>query len=240
MPIETGAHTGELKNLLPASLLVRCSAMAVDLCLTVAACALALALMSMATPADSAAAKLPILLILIAACVYIGWGRMRLASAGRGVFRLQVARLAEPSARPGRPLTVHRDVQPVHSTRAVGTAFIIMASCALLTTLALTQVLSTTTVFSAVKLHAQSAQPFAARYGAPPTLSTLPTAVLIGEQRAYVQVGAKWGEQSGLLDYYLIRREGRWQVRSFEHARERLLARYALTAPEKDIPTPPQ
>jgi hypothetical protein len=240
MNTESNVETGEVKNLIPASLLMRCSALAVDLCLTVSVCTLGFALMSMATPADSPAAKLPILLILVAACVYVGWGRMRYVSLGRELFRLQIAHMAEPSARPARPLTVHRDAQPVYGTRAVAIAATVITTCVLLTTMALTQVLSSTTVFAAVQAYTQSTRPFEAQYDTPPVLSGLPTALLIGDRRAYVQVGANWGERSQLLDYYLIRRNGQWQVQAVHQARERLFMKYTLKAHKEDIPPLPQ
>jgi len=240
MNTESNAESGEVKNLLPASLLMRCSALAVDLCLTVCVSTLGFALMSMATPADSPAAKLPILLILVAAFVYVGWGRMRYGSLGRELFRLQLAYMAEPSARPARPLTVHRDAKPVYGTRAVAIAATVITTCVLLTTMALTQVLNTTTVFAAVKAHTQSTRPFEAQYGAAPMLSSLPTALLIGERRAYVQVDANWGERSELLDYYLIRRNRQWQVLAVHKAHERLFMKYTLKAHEDDIPPLPQ
>ena len=116
----------------------------------------------------------------------------------------------------------------------------IITSCALLTALSLIQVLDSTSVFKAVKAHTASTQPFAAQYGVPPALSRLPSALLIGERSAFVQVSASWGERTQSLDYYLLRSDGQWQVQAVQPAREHLLAKYMLQAPEKDIPQAPQ
>ena len=230
------ARMGELKNMLPATLLVRFSAIALDLCVVATVCTLAFALMSITTPADVPAAQMPILLILLAAGVYIGWGRNRFASVGRALFKLQVARVAGPGGLPGRMVTVQADAQPLNGGRALGIAIGVMTCCATIATLALTQVLGSTTVFATVTLHAQSSPPFAQQHRAPPVLASLPNALLIGEQRAYVQIAVNWADKAGLLDYYLLRREGRWQVQAVEHAREPLFARYTLKTRDEDIP----
>ena len=238
MNLDANARMGEQKNMMPATLLVRFSAIALDLCVTATVCTLAFALLSFATPADAPAAKMPILLILVAATVYIGWGRNRFASVGRILFKLQLVRVEGPTGLPGRMVTVQVDGQALHGGRVMAVALGVMGCCAIVAVLALIQVLSTTTVFNTVKLHAKAKPPFAQQHRAPPVLVNMPSALLIGERRAYVQIGVNWAEQSGLLDYFLVRREGRWRVQAVEHARTPLFARYTLKTRDEDIPIP--
>jgi hypothetical protein len=207
-----------------------------DLCVTATVCTLAFALLSFATPADSPAAKMPILLILVTATIYIGWGRNRFASMGRILFKLQLVRVNGPNGLPGRMVTVRIDGQALHGGRVMGVALGVMTCCAIIAAVALIQVLSTTTVFNTVKLHAKALPPFAQQHRAPPVLASVPNALLIGERRAYVQIGVKWAEQRGLLDYFLVRREGRWRVQVVEHAHTPLFARYTLKTRDDDIP----
>jgi hypothetical protein len=240
MNTQPRAQTGDQNNMLPATLLVRFSAIAVDLCITATACTLGFALLSFATPADSAAAKAPIVLILAAGCIYFGWGRNRFASIGRTLFKLQVVHVTGLSGLPGRMVTVQTEGRAVYGGRVMSIALGVMVSCAMLTVLALLQVLGSTTVFSTLKRHAQSSPPFAEQYRSAPVLASIPNSLLIGERRAYVQIAATWGEHAGLLDYYLIRREGRWRVDAVHQASEPLLARYTLKTRDEDIPQAPR
>lgn len=240
MPPESDAQAAESKNFLPASLLVRSSALAIDLCVMVAACTAGFALLSLFMPADLPAAKVPIFLILLAACVYVGWGRNRFASLGRNLFGLELVRGNELGAPLARPLTVHKNTQALYGPRVAVITVVVVTLCMLIGAVSLTRVLATTTVFNTVSQHAQFKRPFEAKYGAAPSLSRLPSALLIGERHAYAQVNVTWGEQSGLLDYFLVRHEGRWKVKAVSESQDRALARYSLKAREEDVPRAPQ
>ena len=228
--IESHAH---------APLLIRATAIAVDLCLAVAVASAACALISLLTPLDTAAAKLPMLVVVVAVVVYLAWGRNRYPSIGRSLHGLMLFRPTGPIAGiRGRPITVYIDAIPNAGNRPLELSILVIVGGSVLAALALAQSLASTQVFQLVEAHAQTAQPFQARYGAPIELSPLPRALLIGKQRAYAQVSAKWGEKQALLDFFL-KREGRaWRIEQVSEGLPGRFANYALATPDDEVPSP--
>ena len=228
--IESHAH---------APLLIRATAIAVDLCLAVAAASAACALISLITPLDTAAAKLPMLVVVVAVVVYLAWGRNRYPSIGRSLHGLMLFRPTGPIAGiRGRPITVYIDAIPNASNRPLELSILMIVGGSVMAALALAQSLASTQVFQLVEAHAETVQPFQARYGAPIELSPLPRALLIGKQRAYAQVSAKWGETQALLDFFLKREGGAWRIEQVSEGLPGRFANYALATPDDEVPSP--
>ncbi|NKC14538.1 MAG: hypothetical protein GKR94_20860 [Gammaproteobacteria bacterium] len=219
-----------------ASLLVRCVALAVDIFMALAVASAGFALVALVVPADSAGAKFPIFIITIAAFVYLAVWRMRWLSAGRYLFKLRATRLDGPAGMPGKTLTVHTRV--IAPLRPIALAVALSAFACILSVAALSQVLISTKVFQRVVRHTSEATPLSADYGAVPFLSPLPSALLIGDRRAYVRIGATWGARSGVLEFFLRRERRGWRVVAVHESRKRQFLRYALAIAEVDIPTP--
>jgi hypothetical protein len=223
-----------------APLLVRTTAIAVDLCISVAFGSIAYALISLYAPLDTAAAKMPMLVVIVGVVIYLAWGRNRFHSVGRSLHALMLFRPEGriPGIR-GRPLTVYIAAEPEVSNKPLVLSILVIVAMSILAALALAQALSSTRVFQVVQLHAESAQPFQKRYGARLTLSPLPRALLIGEQKAYAQVSASWGDTQRLLDFHLSRVSGAWQVVSVAEGVPGRFANYALAAPDDEMPPVP-
>lgn len=224
-----------------ASMLRKGTAIAVDLSLAVAIASVCFGIVSWFTPLDDAAAKAPIGVIVVVAMIYLVWGRDRFYSPGRKIFRLQLARL--PGNVPGllgRSVSVHIDFEPPDDKRPTAFSICLIAAMTIAAGVALAAGLSSTHIFRAVQEYAAAQPSLAARGGRIPELASLPRALLIGKERGFVQVSARWGEEVDVLDFYLTRKQRRWTVVAVEPTKLRQLANYSLGAAPDDIPAMPR
>ena len=236
-----------------ASLLRRGAALAVDLCFSVCGAALALDVLSFLVPLDEERAALPILAVVGALAAYVLWFRDRGASRsggapwyglspGRRLLRLALVPAAGPR-RFVRPVTVTMAEAPGAASETVRTlrAVLLGVAASLVAVFLLGHAVSRTTVFLAVQGYAHDARPFVEeRGGGAPRLATIPSSLLIGRSRAYVRVDAEWeGNDSGdSLEFFLERGDGAWQVVETRIGEPAFLRKYALSAPDADVPAP--
>ena len=223
-----------------ATMLRKGTAIAVDLSLAVAAASIAFGLISWFVPLDDPGARAPIGVVVAVAMVYLVWGRDRFFSPGRKIFRLQLARL--PGNAPGllgRSTSVHIDPVPPDDSRPTAFSLCLIGVMTAAAAVAMAAGLSSTHIFKAVQDSASAQPSLAARAGRLPELASLPRALLIGKERGYVQVGAKWGDEQDVLDFFLARERNQWRVVAVQPAKERVLANYSLGATPADIPAAP-
>ena len=224
-----------------ASMLRKGTAIAVDLSLAVAVASVGFGLVSWFVPLDDPGAKAPIGAIVAVAMIYLVWGRDRFYSPGRNIFRLQLARL--PGNVPGllgRSVSVHIDAEPPDDKRPTALSICLIAAMTIAAGVALSVGLSTTHIFRAVQEHVVTQPSLASREGRLPELASLPRALLIGKQRGFVQVSARWGEDADVLDFFLERGPRRWRVIAVEPTKSRQLGNYSLGAAPDDMPTFPR
>ena len=223
-----------------ASLLRRGTGIAVDLCLAVGVGALAFYAISLAVPLDSSSAKFPISAVMLLVIAYVAVGRNALISPGRQLLRLRLARLPGPvPGLYGKAVTVHVDPEPKDEATQTTRACLAVALSTVLTILCLGAALQTTTVFQAVERHTQQTEPLKAKYGSPPSLSTIPRTLLIAPTSGYIQVSANWGEQRGVLEFFLSREpRGRWQIDLVRETEPHSFGNYSLGTAESEIPKP--
>ena len=224
-----------------ATMLRKGTAIAVDLSLAVTIASMCFGLVSWFVPLDDPAAKAPIGVIIAVAMIYLVWGRDRFYSPGRNIFRLQLARL--PGVVPGllgRSVSVHIDAEPPDDKRPTAFSICLIAAMTIAAGVALAAGLSTTHIFRAVQEHAVAQPSLASRGGRLPELASLPRALLIGKERGYVQVSARWGDEVDVLDFFLTRDKRRWQVVAVEPTKSRQLANYSLGAAPADMPPVPR
>ena len=236
-----------------ASLLRRGAALAVDLCFAVFGAALALDAISFLVPLDTERAVPSILAVAGGLAVYVVWLRDRGASRpggglryglslGRRLLRLALVPVAGPR-RLARPVTVVEAAGGADTMRTLRAVLLGVASS--LAALALLgHAVSRTTVFLEVRSYSDQARPFAAERGGTPRLAAIPSSLLVGRSRAWVRVDAQWeGEGAGAgsgdpIEFFLERAKGRWQVVEARIGEPAFLRKYALSAPDSDIPTP--
>ena len=228
-------------QLLPiASIIRRGAAISVDLCMAVAVGAFGFYIISLFTPLDTPPAKVPIGLVMCVVVLFMAIGRNRFQSPGRLIFRLKLTRL--PGQVPGlygRSITVHVDPEPTDEGKKTTTACLVVTLCTLLAIYTLSAALHTTTVFQTVVKHVERQQPFAAERGTRPILSSVPRALLIAPQRAYVQIGATWGEHRGVLEYFLVREGREWAIELVRETEPTMIGNYSLSISPSEIPALP-
>ena len=223
-----------------ASMLRRCTAIAVDLCLAVGVGSVAFYLISLVVPLDSSSAKFPISAVMLLVIAYVGIGRNRFVSPGRHLFRLRLARLPGPvPGLYGKSITVHLDPEPKEDASQTTRACVAVGLSTVLAILSLSAALQTTTVYKAVVRHTEEVKPLGAERGVNPELSSVPRALLIGQTRAYAQFTAYWGQRQGVLEYFLSRaRGGRWEIEVVRETEPHSFGNYSLGISEKEIPRP--
>jgi hypothetical protein len=224
-----------------APMLTRGTAVAVDLCLIVAAGTAGFALISWFTPLDSEAASTPILCVMVVAVIYLVWGRNILFSAGRKMLGLKFQFVGAhiPGAH-GRALIVFKNPNAELDSKVTGQIIVVMLASALASGLSLGQAVSSTAVFSLVKQAAEDRSALPKKYGRDSELASFPRALLIGKKRAFVQVGIVRSDQHELLDFYLARQADRtWRVEAVRESSVAKFFDYALYTPDKEIPKRP-
>ena len=225
--------------MLIASMLRKGTAVAIDLGLIVAFASMCLGVISWFIPLDDAKAKLPISTVVFAATFYVVVGRNRWYSAGRRILRLRLVPLPGRAASFfNKAISVHIDPKPPEDNSALAFALCLIGISTGMALLSLAAALATTHIFKTVQEHA-AAQPSALlRNGLGPDLSPLPRALLISPYKGYVQVGASWGTETDVLDFYLSRRSSkeRWVVTGVKVAESRILGDYSLGAIATDVP----
>jgi hypothetical protein len=223
-----------------ATLLRRGTSIAVDLCLAVGVGALGFYVISLIVPLDSSSAKIPISGVMLLVMAYLAIGRNQWTSPGRKLLRLRLARLPGPVAGLfGKSVTVHMDPVPMDETAQTTRACIAVGLSTVLTILSLSAALQTTTVFQVVTRYTAEKLPQAAIHGAEPRLSSVPRALLIGQNRAYAQITAHWGDTQGVLEFFLRRvRGGPWQVEVARETEPNMIGHYSLGISEDEIPLP--
>ena len=221
-----------------ASLVRRGAALAIDMCIAVCVSAFAFFFLSLAVPLDAEGAKLPVFAIVIAAGLYVVCGRDHvLPSPGRWVFGLRLVRLAGPTLKPAT--VVAPSSKREEANRAVW-AVITIALSSGLAVFGLAQALKSTLVFRAVLDFTALGQPIEAATAGVPRLASVPRALLIGSQSAYVQVSAEWGAGRGVLDFFLARdRRGEWRVIRAREGEPTAYGNYSLAVAEAEVPKPP-
>ena len=224
-----------------ASMLRKGTAIAVDLSLAVATACVLFGVISWFVPLDDAAARTPIGIVVGAALVYLVWGRDKFYSPGRTIFRLQLARL--PGNVPGllgRKVSVHIDPVAPDDKRPTAMSVCLIALATAAAGVAMSAALSSTHIFRAVHEYAATQPSLAAREGRILELASLPRALLIGKERGYVQVSARWGDEKDVLDFFLTRERSGWRVVAVAPAATRVLADYSLGAAADEIPAVPK
>ena len=182
------------------------------------------------------------------------WG----LSLGRRLLGLALVPVAGPR-RLARPVTVSvvEAAKTGDDTARVLRAVLLGVGASLVAVLLLGHAVSRTTVFLAVQSHTHHARPFAAERGGAPRLAAIPSSLLVGRRRAYVRVDAKWGGGGAgdPLEFFLERtgdggerrRRGggdggaddqAWRVVATRIGEPAFLRRYALAAPDADVPSP--
>ena len=232
-----------------ASLLRRGAALAIDLCFGILAASLAVDVLSFAVPLDTERATGPILAIFALFALYLLWLRDRGAahpgsglrhglSVGRRLLGLRLVPVAGPR-RFTRPVTVADSSNPDGETMRIMRAVLLGVAASLVALLLLGHAVSRTVVFLTVVDHVDRVQPFAAeRGGIGPEVAAIPSALVIGERRAYVRVDAEWGDAGDPLEFFLERESGRWKVAEVRIGEPAWLRRYALTVPDAEVPIP--
>ena len=225
--------------MLIASMLRKGTAVAIDLGLIVAFASICFGVISWFIPLDDAKAKLPISTVVFAATFYVVVGRNRWYSAGRRILRLKLVPLPGRAASFfNKAISVHIDPKPPEDNSALAFALCLIGISTGMAALSLAAALTTTHIFKTVQEHA-AAQPSALlRNGLAPELSPLPRALLISPYKGYVQVGATWGTEVDVLDFYLNRRSSKeaWVVTGVKVAESRILGDYSLGAIATDVP----
>ena len=114
----------------------------------------------------------------------------------------------------------------------------VMAS--LVALLLLAHAVSRTVVFLTVRDYAERHPPLAAERGSDPELASLPSSLIVGRSRAYVQVDAEWGDRGDPLDFFLVRDGGKWKVVEVRIGRDAWFTAnpYLLAAQDADVPVP--
>ena len=225
-----------------ASLIRRGGALAVDLCIGVLVAMAILWLVSLRIPLDSDDAGLPILGVVLLVGFYLIWARDHiLPSVGRYVFALYLVRMG--AGVPGvliRPITVY-DVASMRDEYArVGAAVALVLTASMVSVVFGAHGLTSTSVYKSVVAFAERTEPFSNEMGQSPVLEDLPRAVLIAEDRAFVHIGAAWGEQSGGIDFFLERGRKRdpWKVKAVRRVEQRLYGQYGLNVSPDEVPRP--
>jgi len=234
-----------------ASLIKRGGAFAVDLCAGMFIAIAAMWIVSQRMPLDLPEARRAVLGIVLIVAVYLLWARDHgLPSPGRRLFSLRLVYPARGGGLLARPLTIEAPgtvrlaggaAAPRGELVRVWTALGLVAGTSLAGLLIFAHALTTTTVYRSVQAFVDATSPFASRYGAEPDLANLPRVVLIGDERAYVQVDAEWGARQETLEFFL-EREGRgWRVRLVRPVSSpRLYGNFALKVQDSAIPAAPR
>jgi hypothetical protein len=197
----------------PAGLLLRASALGVDLTVTALGCALAAWVISLSTPIDTKAAGGAILIGFFLGVFYLLLIRDRSRlSLGRWVFGLELSR-----NRDGghwlfrRPFVVlgPRFVHPVEFRRIVIAVAVVLLSMGV-AALGLADALTRTTVYKSVRTFVE------AKLGdGNSRVDGAPRAIIVGEQRAYLVVDVVSGDDhSQERAFYLVRHGRGWRVES--------------------------
>lgn len=221
----------------PASMATKGVALAVDLSLAVGVASLLFYLISIRIPLDTPAARTPLGLVAGAAVVYLALGRDHLFSAGRRLLRLQLVRL--PGHVPGllgRTMSVHRDPVAGTDTGLLTRCALVIALGTALSVLSLAGSLTTTRMLHVVHEHARTHELVAGR-GL--TLARLPRALLVGQERGYVQIDARGPSGDTILEYFLLRDRSGWQVHLARETQTGMSANYSLGIRDADIPPLP-
>lgn len=214
-----------------------------DLCLSVLVAMGLLWLVAQRLPLDSDDAGMPIMGIVGLVVFYLAWARDHiLPSVGRRVFALHLARVG--GGRAGtlmRPITVYdvKSMQDEYGRIVAAVSLVLTAS--LISMMLGADGLGSTSVFKAAEQFASRTEPFAGQFGGSPTLDRLPRGLLVGEERAYVHVGATWGERRRGLDFFLARARKRdpWIVEEVRLAELRVHGNYGLKVADAEVPLPP-
>ena len=232
-----------------ASLLRRGTALAVDVCFALLAVAVAIWLLSFHVPIDTDRAQGPMFSLFGLLALYIVWLRDRGASrpggglrfglsGGRGLLALRLVPVAGPR-RFIRPVTVADSADPQGETMRIVRAVLLGVAASLVALMLLGHAVSRTVVFRAVEDHAARHAPFAAERGAAPELAGVPSALVVGETRAYVRVDAEWGGRGASpLEFFLAHGAGEWRVAEVRVGEPSWVPDYALFAPDKEVPNP--
>lgn len=224
----------------PAPMTIKGVAMAADLSLTVGIVSFFFYLLSTQIPLDTEDAGTPIGLGIAAAFAYLVFGRDHLFSPGRQILRLQLVRL--PGNVPGllgRTMSVHRDAVPNKSNEALTKAILVILLSTSLSIFSLAGSLTSTRIFKTVKEYARSQPIIAAVAPQVVELSRLPRALLIGQQRGYVQIDARVPSGSTTLEFFLLRDHRHWRISAARETEVSMTANFSLGLSDKDIPVPP-
>ena len=224
----------------PASMLTKGAAVAVDLSLTVGIASLSFYLISTQVPLDTPAARTPIGLGIAVAFAFLVFGRDHLFSPGRQIFRLALVRL--PGNVPGlfgRSMSVHQDSVPDRGSQPLVKAMLVIVLSTSLSMFSLAASLTTTRMFKTVHEYAQSHQIIAGAAPGTAVLSTLPRALLVGQERGYVQVDARGPAGTTTVEFFLRRDHRRWRVGAARETAPSMSANFSLGTSDKDIPSLP-
>ena len=234
-----------------ASLLRRGAALAIDVCFGLLGAAIMIDVFAFFVPIDTESASGFLFAIFGLLAVYIVWLRDRGASrpgggfrfglsAGRWLLGLRLVPVAGPR-RLIRPVTVADSERTDGETMRIVRAVLIGVMASLIALLLLAHAVSRTVVFLAVRDHAGRHPPLAAERGSDPELASLPSSLIVGRSRAYVQVDAEWGERGDPLDFFLVRDGGEWKVTEVRIGRPawfRVDSPYQLGAQDAQVPVP--
>ena len=230
------------EQMLIASVIRRGGALAVDLCAGVLLGMAAMWVVSRGMPLDSPQAQVPIVIIVLAVAVYLVWARDRvLPSLGRHVFGLRLVRAG--GGVPGalaRPLTVYQFKSNQDELARTASAVAMVVTTSMVAVYLFASAITTTQVFQAALSFTDHAAPFTSKYGDAPVLDRLPRAMLVGEHRAFVQIAASWGSQTGAIEYFLERDRPRdpWKVTLARESEMRFYGNYGLKVPDHEVPQP--
>ena len=234
-----------------ASLLRRGAALAIDVCFGLLGAAIVIDVLAYFVPVDTASASGFLYAVFGLLAVYIVWLRDRGASRPGGGFRfglsggrwllgLRLVPVAGPR-RLIRPVTVAESERTDGETMRIVRAVLIGVMASLVALLLLAHAVSRTVVFLTVRDHAERHPPLAAERGSDPELASLPSSLIVGRSRAYVQVDAEWDERGDPLDFFLVRDGGEWKVTEVRIGRPawfRVDSPYQLGAQDAQVPVP--
>ena len=233
-----------------ASLLRRGAALAIDVCFALLAAGLAIDVLAFFVPIDTAAASGFMFAIFGILAVYIVWLRDRGASRPGGGFRfglsggrwllgLRLVPVAGPR-RLIRPVTVADSERTEGETMRIVRAVLIGVMASLFALVLLAHAVSRTVVFLTVRDYAERHPPLAAERGSDLELASLPSSLIVGPSRAYVQVDAEWDGRGDPLDFFLVRDGGGWKVAEVRVGRSAWFRAnpYLLGAEDADVPAP--